>query len=140
MRIIDETEREMPDINPRKVCFIIEKSREMSSGDEVEGPDASDLTEDDSFNVMSGAGQAALRSELSQFLAGLDDDETAALVALVWIGRGDFDADEWRNAVAEARGRRERSTAQYLLGTPLLPDYLEDALAAFGRSCGDSPL
>jgi hypothetical protein len=26
-------------------------------------------------------------------------------------------------------------TASYLLGIPLLPDYLEEALAAFGRSC-----
>jgi hypothetical protein len=62
----------------------------------------------------------------------------------MWIGRGDFDAEDWRSAVAAATERqdavtagREAPTYRYLLRMPLLPDYLEDALSAFGRSCED---
>ena len=62
---------------------------------------------------------------------------SAALVALAWIGRGDFEPDEWRSAVAEASERAEGPTWKYLLGMALLPDYLEDALSQFGRSCED---
>ena len=32
---------------------------------------------------------------------------------------------------------REKHTTDYLIGTPLLADYLEEALAAFGHSCED---
>ena len=138
MRKIDETEREMPEISQEKVCFIIEKSRELLCGDDVEGPDANNSGDDDGAVVMTAAGQATFRHELKEFIESLDDDESAALVALVWIGRGDFEPDDWRNAVAEARVRRERPTASYLLGTPLLPDYLEEALSAFGYSCDNS--
>jgi hypothetical protein len=55
----------------------------------------------------------------------------------VWIGRGDYGADDWTEALAQVRDVRERHTIDYLLGTPLLADYLEEALAAFGRSCED---
>ena len=74
--------------------------------------------------------------ELVEFLRELDVDELNALVGLMWIGRGDFEADDWRDAVAAAADRHEGPTWKYLLGIPLLPDYLEDALSAFGRSCG----
>jgi hypothetical protein len=41
MRRIDEFERPMPEINPAKVCFIIEKSREYLSEDLGADPDDS---------------------------------------------------------------------------------------------------
>ncbi len=64
----------------------------------------------------------------------------AALVALAWIGRGDFEADDWPSAVAAANERHEGPTWRYLIGMALLPDYLQDALSAFGRSCEDYEL
>ena len=56
------------------------------------------------------------------------------LLALVWIGRGDYTAEEWDDAVSEARAMANRRDADYLIGTPLLADYIEEALAAFGLS------
>ena len=43
--------------------------------------------------------------------------------------------EEWKIAVAQAKERAEGPTWKYLLEMELLPDYLEDALSAFGRSC-----
>ena len=40
----------------------------------------------------------------------------------------------------EVRDVRERHTVDYLLGTPLLPDYLEGGLAEFGLSCNEFEL
>ena len=45
-----------------------------------------------------------------------------------------------RGAVAAAAERREGPTWKYLLDMALLPDYLQDALDAFGRSCEDYEL
>ena len=58
-------------------------------------------------------------------------------MALTWIGRGDYDADDWDDVLDEVRDVREQHTVQYLLGTPLLADYLEEGLAQFGLSCED---
>jgi hypothetical protein len=136
MRRIDESERAMPEINPAKVCFVIEKSREALSEDVGADPDASNPTDDDERSILTSA-NASVRRELVEFIKALDVDEAAALVALAWIGRGDFEPEEWRRAVVEASERAEGPTWKYLLGMTLLPDYLEDALSAFGRSCED---
>ena len=85
--------------------------------------------------MLTDAAGPSIRRELIEFIRDLDVDEAAALVALAWIGRGDFEPDDWRIAVAEAKQRAEGPTWKYLLGLELLPDYLEDALSAFGRSC-----
>ena len=137
MRIIEDTPSGMPDINPEKVCFVVTKARELLSEDEGLKPDASNASDDGEQSILTDAAYGPVRAELEQFIADLDEDETAALVGLLWIGRGDFEPKDWEDAVAQARERRESPTVTYLLGEPLLPDYLEDALAAFGHSCRD---
>ncbi len=66
--------------------------------------------------------------ELKDAIEALNDDEQAELVAMTWIGRGDFTSDEWDEVVRTARQRRTNPTADYLLGTPLLDDCLEEGL------------
>ena len=139
MRRIDTSERPMPEINPAKVCFVIEKARELLSEDVGMAPDASNPSDDGDRIVLSDADNA-IRREFVEFIRDLDVDESAALVALAWIGRGDFEADDWTSAVAAAGERHEGPTWKYLLGMPLLPDHLQDALSAFGRSCEDYEL
>lgn len=135
MRRIDEFERPMPEINPAKVCFIIEKSRAYLGEDVGVEADNSNPTDDGERVMLTEAAGPSIRRELIEFIRDLDVDEAAALVALAWIGRGDFEPEAWRTAVAEAKQRAEGPTWKYLLGLELLPDYLEDALSAFGRSC-----
>ena len=71
--------------------------------------------------------------ELTELIGDLNDDEAADLVAIAWIGRGDFDGADWNAARQQARERAEGPTARYLLGMPLLADYLDAGLAAIGR-------
>ena len=61
--------------------------------------------------------------------------EAAALVALSWIGAGEFQPEEWKIAVAQAKSWPRARPGNTFLEMELLPDYLEDALSAFGRSC-----
>jgi hypothetical protein len=135
MRKIDLSERPMPEINPAKVCFIIEMAREYQSEDVGVEADASNPSDDDERIMLTDASDRPIRRELVEYLKDLDVDESAALVALAWIGRGDFEAKEWQAAVAQARERAVGPTWKYLIDIQLLPDYLEDALSAFGRSC-----
>ncbi len=70
--------------------------------------------------------------ELRELIGDLNVDEAAELIALAWIGRGDYDAAEWREAVEEARQRDRRKTAGYLMGMPMLGTWLEAGLEAIG--------
>lgn len=76
--------------------------------------------------------------ELVGAIDGLNEEEKLDLVALVWIGRGDYAAaDEWEAARAEAADVRDKNFVEYLVGTPQLGDLLEEGLAAFDLSCED---
>lgn len=70
--------------------------------------------------------------ELFSFLSDLNRGEQVALVALAWLGRGDFGKDEWRDIVGQATDAHNGRTPQYLLGMPLLGDYLEEGLDQLG--------
>jgi hypothetical protein len=128
MRKIDLSERPMPDINPAKVCFIIDMAREYQSEDVGVEPDASNPSDDEQRIMLTDASDRPTRREFIEYLNDLDVDESAALVALAWIGRGDFDAKEWEEAVAQARERAVGPTWKYLIDMQLLPDYLEGGL------------
>lgn len=68
--------------------------------------------------------------EIRELLEDLNVDEAAELVAISWIGRGDYEAEDFAQATLQARERAVGSTSEYLLGMSLLPDYLEAGLDA----------
>ncbi|MBN9077885.1 MAG: hypothetical protein BGN87_22920 [Rhizobiales bacterium 65-79] len=70
--------------------------------------------------------------ELRELIDDLNVDEAAELLALYWVGRGDFEPAEWQEALREARQRNLKRTSGYLLGMPMLGDWLEEGLQAIG--------
>ncbi|MGV6848643.1 MAG: DUF3775 domain-containing protein [Marinibacterium sp.] len=75
--------------------------------------------------------------ELRDFIDAMSEDEQAELVAVMWIGRGSFDAAEFDEAVATAREEATTPCADYLIGTPHLSDNLENGLEALGYTVSD---
>ncbi|WP_306114566.1 MULTISPECIES: DUF3775 domain-containing protein [unclassified Roseovarius] len=75
--------------------------------------------------------------ELRAFIDRLSEDEQASLVAVMWIGRDSFAAEDLDEALATAREEATTPTADYLLGTPHLSDHLENGLDALGVSVVD---
>ncbi|RKK01521.1 DUF3775 domain-containing protein [Pseudoroseomonas wenyumeiae] len=77
-------------------------------------------------------------STLSTFIEELNEDEQAALVALAWVGRGDYEPDQWEEAVSMAKERAAGgSTADYLIQMELAADLLAEGLGSFGFSIDD---
>ena len=127
-------------IAPDTVRLIIEKARAVSAAvnedyedgaeHEVElGDDARDTHHHDGLAEEETEDQT--EKELRQIVRELNVDEAAELIALTWIGRGDYEAAEFADAVAEAR-QRNYGPARYLLGMPMLGDWLEEGLEAIG--------
>jgi len=127
-----------PEISVDTVCRLIVRAREFdvkeAPSDEGEGSNA---TDDGFIDVLEANQDDPVFMELKATIDSLDVDARCDLVALAWTGRGDYGAGEWREARALARQEHNNRTAAYLLGMPLLGDYLEEGLAAFDLSCED---
>ena len=123
-------------ISTEKVCFIIVKAREFDVKVEPVEPDpGSNPADDGQGEILEDYPDDPTQAELREAIDDLNDDETVDLVALAWIGRGDFDRGDLEEARALARERHRRRASQYLTGMPTLGDLLEEGLDALGHSC-----
>lgn len=128
----------MLEMSPEKVCHLIVKAREYDVKVAPEEPDpGSNPSDDQGRGVLQDYRSDPTYHELKAFIEGLNEDERCELVALMWVGRGTYSVEEWDEALDEARRSEALSTTGYLLGEPLLGDFLEDGLSAFDLSCED---
>lgn len=123
-------------ISPEKVCFLIVKAREFDAKDIVTEPDAaSNPSDDGDIAVLEDHGNDPVVQEMTSLIDALSVDEQVDLVALTWLGRDDYTADDWAEAREEAARQHNNRTAAYLLGMPTLGDFLEEGLSMLGYSC-----
>lgn len=128
---------DMPDIRVAldTVCFIISKAREFDVKGGSSDPSASALDEEDvDAAVLEDRPSDPVEAELRSYISDLNDGAQIDLVSIMWLGRGDGPTD-WAEAQEVAANAHNDRTAEYLVGTPLLADYLEEGLAAIGRDC-----
>ncbi len=92
------------------------------------------------ISVLEDHGDDPVAQEIRGFIAAMTEDEQVDLVALTWLGRGDGTIEDWSDLRGEALRAHNRRTASYLLGIPLLGDYLEEGLSQFGRNCDEEDL
>jgi len=102
----------MLEISTNKIARVILRAREIGAKVarwDTPGDDA------DAETILEGRPSDATEQEL-------------------WIGRETFEASELEEAIRTAREEAVSPTEDYLLGIPLLADYLEDGLEALGYS------
>jgi len=127
-------------IRQEKVKFIISVAREYREGslamvsEELSETHSSDsYTEHNLAEIIehSNSEEHAMDSayiDLKAAIETLNEEESYALVALMWTGRGTYNPDEFEKAMNDAKAADNNHTAEYLIDTPLLPDYLEEGL------------
>jgi len=126
----------MLQVSPEKVCFVIAKARAFDVQEAADEEDSGSNASDDDFrSVLVESADDPTYSEVKAFIDALNEDEQAELVALAWLGREDYAVSEWEQAVADATDRHTGVSSDYLLGMPLLADYLEAGLSQFEMSC-----
>jgi hypothetical protein len=125
-------------IAPERLGYIIEKAREFDAETAPVDPDSgSNPSDDGGIAILEATASNPIEQELAAALDTLNDDERVELLALMWVGRGDFDRKEWRDALARAREIHNTAETGYLIGTPLLADYLEQGLNVLGYPVED---
>jgi Protein of unknown function (DUF3775) len=127
-----------------KVCWIIIKAREFDVKDaRTETDPGSNPSDDSMISVLEDQPDDPVQEELTTFISSLSEDEQIDLVALVWLGRDDNTLADWpsiREEAARAHNNHPEHTANYLLGEPLVSDFLEEALSLFGKSCDEAEM
>jgi uncharacterized protein DUF3775 len=116
-----------------KVRDIVLKAREFDQedfADDVDPGAEPDETEDRDERL--DAGDDPTEAELRELIDDLNDDELVDVIALVWIGRGDFGIGDLGEARDLARERHQGSSSRYLMGIPTLAEYLVEGLAEAG--------
>jgi len=126
-------------ISPDKVCYIVVKAREFDVKVEPVEPDpGSNPSDDADSEILEDYADDPTLQELRGAIADLNDDEVVDLIAIAWVGRGDFDRTDFDEARALAVERHKPNSSRYLIGMPSLGDYLEEGLAELGYSCDDT--
>lgn len=124
-------------ISVEKVGFLIEKTREYDVKEEASDPDSgSNGADDNMIDVLDDNGDDPVAREIRGFINAMSEDEQIDLVALMRLGRGDGTIEEWNELRREAADDRNQ-TASYLLGEPLVSDYLAEGLEEFGLTWDD---
>jgi len=123
----------MPEIelNTETVRRIVDMVHAFHAQGDVILPDEREedaINEDVLMQFATDFGSDPYYQELKTKIDDLEPDQQMTLVALMWVGRGDYTLDEWDDAMEFAEESWTDHTAEYLLGTPLLSDYLQEAL------------
>jgi hypothetical protein len=126
-------------ISAEKIRDIVLKVREFDLTEFPDDPDpGSDPDEPADPDLVLDEGEDPTESELRDMIDDLNDDEVVDLIALAWVGRGDFSRAEWPEARTLARERHGAKSSGYLMGMPTLSEYLDEGLAALGHAGPDA--
>lgn len=123
-------------VNPEAVCRLIDLAREFHAQEGVVIPDEPGAPEDDlpAQLLAAHAGDPTLE-EFRYLVDDLEPDQQQQVVALLWLGRGDYELEEWDDALSYAADAWNTATADYLISHPLLADYLTEGLDLLGHRC-----
>jgi hypothetical protein len=125
-------------LNRDSIRTIAEMARQFHAKEAVTFPEDMPLSpsEDWAMQVLADHADDPVVQELHAAVDSLEREEQVRLVALMWLGRGDYSLDEWDEAVAQAEDEWNGRTADYLVGTPLVADYLSAGLEQFETGSG----
>ena len=123
------------ELNRETVQFIIDKAHEFHVKEAVTIPEEPLSPSDDwARQVLADHGDDPSFQELKATIDDLEPDQQVKLVALMWVGRGDYSVEEWDDAIERAQDAWNTRTAEYLIGTPLVADYLAEGVEQFSFS------
>jgi hypothetical protein len=122
------------ELNRDTISFIIDKAHEFHGREEVtfpEEPMSANL--ESARQVNANYNGDPYYQELKNTIEDLEPDQQISLVSLMWLGRGDYSVGEFGEALKHAAHSWNDHTADYLIGTSLLADYLAEGVEQFAQ-------
>lgn len=126
----------MLSVNPETVCFLISKAHEFHAKEGVVIPEIPNSPADDwGRQVLADHVDDYSYQEMIYAINDLEPDQAIEVLALMWLGRGDYEVDEWEAALNDAQDFWDGQTVNNMIATPLLADYLTEGLALLDYRC-----
>lgn len=128
----------MLEVSTDIVCRIIDLVKEFQAQEGVVIPatsGGSELDSDAAMQVLAAHADDLTFQQLKTEIDDLEQRQQVELVALTWLGRGDYTAEEWQDVRQQAQEQWSPHTAEYLLATPQVAEYLADGLEQLGFAC-----
>lgn len=126
----------MLDVNIDNVCRLIELAREFHAQEGVVIPEEpNDPGDDWQVQILAAHASDASLAEFKSVVDDLEPFQQQEIVALLWVGRGDFTLEEWDDVLVQAADAWNERTAEYLIAHPMLAEYLTDGLDLHGYRC-----
>ena len=115
------------------IAFMIrQEGQSYGGGADAYSDKSFDLESQHNIDDFEDNVERGINPELVEYIDDLNEDEAIDLVCLMWIGRGTYSVDQLAEARQVAVEEATHKTSDYLLGTPMLSDYLEAGLIEFG--------
>jgi hypothetical protein len=108
--------------------LIVKARAVQAKTGEVDPNSGSNPIDDKMQDVLQDDPGDLSREELREEIQGLDQRQQAELIALLWVGRGDAEPEEWEQTVKLALDQGEAPT-RCLLRHPLLSEHWEEGAA-----------
>jgi hypothetical protein len=126
----------MLSLNPETVCFLINKAHEFHAKEEVVIPEIPNSPADDwGRQILADHVDDFSYQEMVAAIHDLEPDQACELLVLMWLGRGDYEMDEWQEALRDAKEQWDSQTVSNLIATPLLADYWSEGLELLDYRC-----
>ncbi|HHF7366798.1 TPA: DUF3775 domain-containing protein [Legionella bozemanae] len=122
----------MLSLDTETICDLLDKARQFQVKEDVSFPEVTD--EMDALYVLADYQDDPVYQETIEFIDNLRPDQQATLVALMYLGRGDYTQDEWEDALNFAQEELTEHTGEYLLSRPTVADDIERGLNMLGIS------
>lgn len=120
------------------VCELILKIREFHAKEGVTITEA-DLDipaeETDPLQILADHQNDLTVKEIVSTISDLEPDQQVDLLALMYLGRGDYNAEEWDEAIQEAKINWRPNLVKTFLENPQVSDFWEEGLSMLNYSC-----
>src|SRR4029078_4182444 len=128
------------------LCRIILRAREYeaqtaSDYDRDEDPDNVDDEQEGALSVLEDDINDSVEEELIAAFEDLGEDQLAEVIAVSWVGQGNYEAADWDEAMQEAQDLVSSGSAEAieeLMEQPMLASVLEAGVGALDLSCASS--
>lgn len=121
-------------INSTYMRRLLEKMRAVMGREGEVMPDlGGNASDDEGPATLQETKGDMLLEELREEIDAMDEDHRHELVALMWVGRGDYSEADWDDALSMAAERDEGPTAAYLLSHPRVADEIASGLEELGH-------
>ncbi len=117
-------------INPEIVYGIINSAHEIQAKEGVTFPD--ELSDTDFLQILADHKGDLTFQEIKSVIEELEPDQQVDLLTLMYVGRGDFDIEDWSSARKEAKNNLVPRLAEYLFSKPQIAEYLAKGLELLG--------